>query len=146
MDPDQWPGRDGELVFPAGWRAFVARALYLGFPVRATSLSPDGKLAGFGGAEGSVSVGSLPDMKEIFTGRHEKFISNVRFSEDSRLLLTSSSDATAKLWNLQIGELLFSLPHDAKVSYARLFDNDRRIVTGDYSGNVTVRDALRERQ
>ena len=64
----------------------------------------------------------------ILTG-HEKTVFSAQFSPDGKRILTASNDKTARIWNLETGEVLATLKHDGFVNVAHFSPDGRRAVT-----------------
>ncbi len=89
-------------------------------------------------ARASAGVrGELASMDE-----HGDQIFSVDFGPAGSRVLTSSADKTAKVWNPDTGEVLFTLTgHDGWVWVARFSPDGSRIVTAGWDGQVKVWDA-----
>ena len=62
---------------------------------------------------------------------HTDWVNSVAFSPDGKLVLTSSADNTARLWEVHSGKLLHTLRgHTAGVTSAAFSPDGKRIVTG----------------
>lgn len=64
---------------------------------------------------------------ELAEARHNDVVTGVAFSPDGKRLLTSSWDATARLWDAAGGTLLLTLAHDQPI-YAAAFSPDGSLV------------------
>jgi WD40 repeat protein len=63
-------------------------------------------------------------------GRHDDWIASVRFSPDSRRLLTASADRTARVWELATGKELCRMEGHTRSLLAALFSSDgNRVLT-----------------
>ncbi len=69
--------------------------------------------------------------------RHEGVVWTAHFSEDGRLLVTASSDRTARLREVETGRLIAELRHSKPVYQARFGPGARQVITG--SGDHTAR-------
>ena len=75
------------------------------FPVDAradaSTVSPDGRLAALGAADGSVRFLDLRSGKvRKASGRHDAPVRDARFTPDGRTLVTAGEDAKVMLWNV----------------------------------------------
>jgi WD40 repeat protein len=78
---------------------------------------------------------------EIVDLRHNDVVTGAAFSPDGKRLLTSSWDATARLWDAASGTLLLTLPHDQPI-YATAFSPDgASIATAGADGKARVFDS-----
>lgn len=101
--------------------------------------SPDGKrLAMIRGAY--VSICDAAAGKELTTLRgHESTLRTLSFSPDGRLVLTTSWDRTARVWNTETGEPVAVLRgHKDRVHTASLSPDGRRVVTASADGTVRL--------
>jgi WD40 repeat protein len=65
--------------------------------------------------------------------KHYSYVAWAEFSPDGRLVLTASSDATARLWDATTGEPLSEpLRHDGGIATARFSRDGACIVTASY--------------
>jgi WD40 repeat protein len=69
---------------------------------------------------------------------HLRIILDMRFSPDGRLLATSSSDSTAKLWDVATHELTVKLPHQSGDVYPAIFSPDGRTIATGNKGVVQI--------
>jgi len=75
----------------------------------------------------------------VFTGRP---LLSARFSRDGQRLLTTSTDKTARVWDLCSGRPLFSpLMHFAWVDHAEFSPDERWILTASQDGAARIWDA-----
>ncbi|MDM8558103.1 WD40 repeat domain-containing protein, partial [Candidatus Parabeggiatoa sp. HSG14] len=88
---------------------------------------------------GTTTIWDVYQKKAIMTLKgHQQDISYLAFSPDDALLVTTSRDKTAKVWNGQ-GKLLTTLnEHKEAVSYAALSPNSQRIVTASDDNTAKV--------
>ena len=123
-----WNSETGDLV----------RTLkgHIGF-VHCVDFNSDGSLLASGGGntvrlwnpETGVEIANLPG--------HTGYITSVRFSPDGKRLISGSYDRTARLWNLETYDEVFSLMHDLLV-YDAIFRGDQ-LQVATASGDGTVR-------
>ncbi len=81
--------------------------------INAIAFSPDGRQLALGTDSSSGDV-KLVDaetgaLQRTLTGGHRRAVLSVNYSADGHRLLTGSKDNTAKVWNLQTGEVAQSL-------------------------------------
>ena len=86
-------GLSGEKIFGLG-------------RVSSGAYSPDGKTIATVGSLGALLWDvETEDLLRTFIG-HTGYVSSVVFSPDGSRILTGSADKTAKLWDMETGELL----------------------------------------
>ena len=71
------------------------------FPILCLDISPDGKLLAVGRERGDVILWDIENnlLERVIQG-HQSAVTDLEFSPDSQLLLTTSRDKTARLWEL----------------------------------------------
>jgi len=74
---------------------------------------------------------------------HEKDISSATFSPNGELIITSSFDDTARIWNAKTGEQNTLLEHGQNVNYAEFSPDGQRVVTASDDGAVRLWDVDR---
>jgi WD40 repeat protein/serine/threonine protein kinase len=96
------------------------------------------RLATIRGAK--VSIWEAKSAQELATLRgHEETVRSVSFSPDSKLVLTTSSDRTARVWDAASGEAVAVLKgHSSPVNTAVLSSDGRRIVTAGEDHTVRL--------
>lgn len=120
----QWDTRDGKPVACWEYPAAILDGLF----------SPDDSLLALGRRDGHLSVRSVADGSIRWERRaHESGVRNVSFPQDGRLLLTSSPDGTAKLWDAASGDEAATLVHSRaegirKAVRVSLFSPDGRLI------------------
>jgi WD40 repeat protein len=72
--------------------------------------------------------------------RHQDVVWTARYSPDGKLLLTSSRDRTAALWDAASGKLVREFRHELQVYNALFSPDGSRIVTGDAARKAHVWD------
>jgi WD40 repeat protein/serine/threonine protein kinase len=111
-------------------------------PIHAASYSPDGKLVATAGDDGAVHLGNAADGKLLgelkgHTGR----VLSVNFSPDSRWLVSSASDNTARVWDLQTRKETAGSPlrgHYGWVWSAAFAPDGKQLVTTGEDGRAIV--------
>ncbi len=106
--------------------------------VRSVALSRDGRLAVTGG-KGPVSVWDVASQRRLHAlGGHVKTVQWVRFTTDTRQLISMSVDAV-KVWEVGTGALLHS--RELGVDITAIAHTDHAILTGGSDGTAKVWDA-----
>jgi WD40 repeat protein len=106
--------------------------------------TPDGKRLIVGSEFGSVAVHDAATGKLVFETDdwHDSAVLSADVSADGTLLLTTSRDGTARLWDAGTGALIHILHgHQAKVFDARFSPDGRRILTSGDDRTVMVWDS-----
>ena len=73
-------------------------------PVSAISFAPSGQLLGSATVSGEIAITDLESGNQQFLGRHQRIVNHVEFSSDDRWLMTTSSDETARVWDVETGQ------------------------------------------
>ena len=107
--------------------------------------SPNGErivTAGLG--PGNATVWSFPQLEPLLVLQgHTDAVMDFRFSPDGRRLATTSIDKTIKLWDMETGQELLTLPLDA-VAYNLAFSPDgRRLAAAGNGGVIRIWDTAR---
>ena len=151
---------DGQIIaFPDGWTEIrlweASSGKPLGFihPKKSDSetyvvhtmlFSPDSKLI-------AVTADNVPKIfiYEAKTGKqvltlegHMLGVENIQWTYDSKCLITTSRDRTAKVWDVASGSLLMSLEgHTQVIQILALSPDDQLIATADYNGVIKIWEA-----
>jgi WD40 repeat protein len=80
---------------------------------------------------------------ELFPQRgHTLFVSSVAYSPDGKFIVSGSADSAVKIWDLETGRELWTLPeHEAAVKSVAYSPDGRRIVSGAADYSVKLWDA-----
>lgn len=73
--------------------------------------------------------------------RHKERIEFAAFSPDARQVVTASADRTAKIWDLETGEVICTLPHQDRVWHAAFSPDGRLVATASQDKSARVWDA-----
>ena len=86
--------RDAENLRPL-------RSFHVAGRAGASTVTPDGRLAALGAADGSVRLLDLRSGRvRTASGRHDGPVSDARFTPDGRTLVTAGEDTRVMLWNV----------------------------------------------
>ena len=81
---------------------------------------------------------SIPPFERVLLG-HQDFVDSVSFSPDSRRLLTTSSDKTARIWDVQTGSAIATLGGHADFLGASIYSpNGSVVATGGRERRVRL--------
>jgi len=109
--------------------------------VTSLSFNYSGNLLAIGFETGNIRLWSISQNKVIQSlSGHQAMITDIDFRKDDKFMLSSSTDGTARLWNLeQINERPIVLrDHSTWVTSSSFIHNGRSIMTGDASGILKV--------
>ena len=106
----------------------------LGTPaINCLDISPDGKLLAIGRERGDAILWNIEQkrLERIISG-HQSAITDISFSPDNQLLLTTSRDKTARLWDLSDSRKLPIVmdDHDDWVMTGSFDPSGRQVITG----------------
>jgi WD40 repeat protein len=118
-------------------------------PIYSLAFDPLSRFLLSGSDDGLIKMVSIPDFNEIHVFRgHEGLVTNISIHPNVSYLLSSSHDATARLWSLNTGECLTVLDDFTKqeVQYATFSPTGAMFATGGEDGSLCLwntSDALR---
>ena len=70
---------------------------------------------------------------------HEKNINSLHFSTDDRYLVSTADDGTLKIWDVSIGQEIFTFKYDvSQINYAEFNYDGRKIITAMSDGMIKV--------
>ncbi|MDP8957524.1 MAG: hypothetical protein M3N24_11345 [Actinomycetota bacterium] len=119
-------------VVPKGTPAgLLARARFSPRRERVAVEGPNGEVRIFDGRTGRVITNLVGHTARLWS---------LKWSSNSKLLLTSSEDNTARIWDGSSGRLLRVLEHDAIVRDATFSPDSKRVITGDLRGGAALWD------
>jgi len=127
-------GKSGQLVnsFHPGGNIILMNA----------ALSPDGHEVAAYTDEGKIYIWNVLTGKPVAKDMaHEGRIASIRFSPDTKWLVTASADHSARTWNAETGEAGVTLKHDDWVNDAVFSPDGKWIVTACANSTARVWDA-----
>ncbi len=121
-----------------GWEELPLRGIRVEAPY-AADLSPDDRFLALGYTDGAVTLRSVPSRQDETTfGKHIMGVSDVSFSPDGLVLVTTSLDGV-KFWDVVTRrELATFRGHSAMVWSATFWGDGRRVATGSSSSKSAV--------
>jgi WD40 repeat protein len=111
-----------------------------GSPITAAAASADGTVA-TGAADGSVRLWRARDGKPLFTPLHGHTgaISSLAFDRTGALLVSGSTDSTARIWNVRTGTLVHALiGHKLAVTSATFSPDGKLVLTSSNDGDARL--------
>ncbi len=105
--------------------------------------SPDGKYLSIKGPNFDAVIWEIAASRSAAVlARHTGFLTDVKFSHDSRLVLTGNTDGTAKLWDLKTGRDLRTFRgHTEGIFDVAFSPNGKMISTGSHDKTIRFWDA-----
>jgi WD40 repeat protein len=130
-------GGHARIMTPAG---LPIRTIRVAGAVVAAALSPSGRqLAVAAIRAGQITTRLLdPQTGRLRTVLPERGIGSLAFSANGNLLVTGSTDKTARLWAARSGRLLRVLPHRGHVVAESFSPDGRELVTSSSDGSGAV--------
>jgi WD40 repeat protein len=101
------------------------------------AVSPDGKYIVSGSERGMMRLWAA-QASRVFKG-HETNVRCLAFSSDSKMILSGADDGTVRLWDLHGQPIGHQFRGPAAITTVALSPDKNILVSGDQSGNVTVR-------
>ncbi|MEO8687230.1 MAG: BTAD domain-containing putative transcriptional regulator [Solirubrobacteraceae bacterium] len=108
----------------------------------ASTVSPDGRLAALGAADGSVRFLDLRSGKvRTASGRHDAPVRDARFTPEGRTLVTAGDDANVIVWNVADASARETLEgHAGLVREVAVSPDSRTAYTASVDGSVVAWD------
>lgn len=105
--------------------------------IHSVSLSHDGKFALIGLKDKAIYY-SLMHGKTKYAFPHKQIVTQVDIKHDNQLAITGSADYSAKLWNLNDGQLLQTWQHNSKLAKVGTSPDGRYALTNEGLGTVRL--------
>jgi WD40 repeat protein len=84
-----------------------------------------------------ISVDTMDQVKRLDTLRgHSDRVYGLAFSSDGRLLAAAGCDRTVKLWDVESGTMVRSLPHADEVMAVAFSPDGTLLVSGGYDHQI----------
>ncbi len=133
----------GVYVFDAESQAVVRRLSAPQVWLRSLDVSPDGKRAAAGTADGFVLTWDVETGAPLWSVRmHASEVQRVAFSPDGRSLASSSSDRTVRVADAATGELRLLIPDNSDLVMSVAYSPDgTRLATAAFDSTVRIFDA-----
>ena len=105
-------------------------------------MSPDGRVAALGAADGSVRLLDLrTGTLRGTTGRHDAPVYDLRFTPDSRTLITGGGDGRVDVWNVKNATRIETFEgHEGPVSRVTVAPDGRTAYSAGQDGTVIAWD------
>ena len=109
-------------------------------PAQCVAVSPDGKLAALGEANGKIKIFDLAAGNVVKTLEgHTAAVSAVAFTRDGSQLASGSQDKTFRLWNVGDGkQVAEAIETPAPVNAVAFVTGDKEIATGNADNTIRV--------
>jgi WD40 repeat protein len=111
------------------------------------AFNPGGTLLAVADGEGNVHLWDVTNRTQAFSQplSIHSWIFDLTFSPDGTLLAIASTDGTtesgtATIWNIETGQIVYTLPHDAWICGIGFSPGGTRLITGSYDGTVKIWD------
>ncbi|XP_056281002.1 apoptotic protease-activating factor 1 [Pseudoliparis swirei] len=109
--------------------------------IRCTCLCTRPYAVALGQEDGTVQVLALPSGERLAVlPGHTRTVLHCRFSRSGETLITSSEDATLRVWRWQSGECRVLQGHKEQVRRFSLLANDARLLSWSFDGTVMMWD------
>ncbi len=117
----------------------LVRPFHIGGPL---ALSPDGRMASIGEADGSVVLLDLKSgAQQQLQGKHDTFVNDVAFSPDGATLVSTGSDRNVIVWDVSSRKIRETLiGHGGRVWRVAFGRDGRTIYSCSEDGSVIVWD------
>ena len=103
-------------------------------------VSPDQRLIAYAGDRGKIAVWDLTKARQIaLLGKKDRPILKVRFSHNSRYLLSGGSDTDCTLWDMTTMQYVRSFSgHSKQVNAIAFTPDDKKVVSGSMDGTIKI--------
>ena len=132
-----WDSETGDLI-----RTLQGHGSY----VHCVDFNPDGSLLASGGGKTIRLWNPETGVEVANLSGHTGYITSVRFSPDGKRLISGSYDRTARLWNLESQDEVFSLKHDLLVYDANFRGDQLQVATASGDGTIRLWNASRNQE
>jgi WD40 repeat protein/DNA-binding SARP family transcriptional activator len=113
-----------------------------------SALSPDGRVVAVGAADGSLRLLDLRtrDLR-LAPGRHDDAVTDLRFTRDSRALLTTGADGRVNVWDVANARRIATFTgHAGSVSRVAIAPNGQAAYSAGEDGTVIAWDLFGNRR
>lgn len=127
------PGQLGEVkIFDVQSGKLLSDLLVSEDAMFGVAFSPDGSRLAACGADGTIAIFPLDDAsgRSRLIEDHSDWVNSINWSPDGKLLVSTSRDKTAKVFDAETGKLMITFAaHNQNVTEAVFFSEGKRVVS-----------------
>jgi len=109
-------------------------------PVADIAFAPTGSWFATASNDARVRVWDLSTAQERLILFQDNAITAVNISSDGRWIAATGEDNTVRMWSAYSGVEIYQIPLEASGSALIFSDDDQRLVSGDFDGNIAIWD------
>lgn len=112
--------------------------------VNAASIVNNSNIAISGGVDNQLMVWDFRKRKELYRmSGHTDEITDLAVTNDGKYVISTSLDRSIRLWELKVKRMVSIIHLDSPISKLLLVDYDKKIILGDFWGNVHIFDIVK---